>query len=45
MRLDTAVADTSALLSLEPVDVEAIYAPDVALRGGDRGAALVIPDD
>ena len=37
MRLDTAVADTSALLSLvgvlplEPLDVEAIYAPDVAL--------------
>ena len=37
MRLDAAVADTSALLSLvgvlplEPLDVEAIYAPDVAL--------------
>ena len=37
MRLDTAVADTSALLSLvgvlplEPLDVAAIYAPDVAL--------------
>ena len=37
MRIDTAVADTSALLSLvgvlplEPLDVEAIYAPDVAL--------------
>jgi hypothetical protein len=37
MRLDTAVADTSALLSLvgvlplEPLDVEAIYAPDVSL--------------
>jgi hypothetical protein len=37
MRIDTAVADTSALLSLvgvlplEPLDIEAIYAPDVAL--------------
>jgi hypothetical protein len=37
MRLDVAVADTSALLSLvgvlplEPLDVEAIYAPDVSL--------------
>lgn len=37
MQLDTAVADTSALLSLvgvlplEPLDVEAIYVPDVAL--------------
>ncbi len=37
MRLDMAVADTSALLSLvgvlplEPLDVDMIYAPDVAL--------------
>lgn len=37
MRLDAAVADTSALLSLvgvlplEPLEVEAIYSPDVSL--------------